>query len=199
MEAVSWVRDQAVGINGCDEWLTELADFSKVYLMGSSSGGNIAYNAGVRALDLDFNPINIVGLIMNQPFFSGVERTESELRLVDDRIVPLKVNDLMWSLSLPKGCDRDHEYCNPQNPNVSLIEKIKRLPKCLIRGYSSDPMVDRQMAFANMLEAHGVHVIKKFDDEGYHGVEIFDQQKAQILYDDIKTFIWSFGDKMSTL
>ncbi|KAJ0582331.1 putative carboxylesterase [Helianthus annuus] len=200
MEAVLWVRDQALGINGCDEWMTELADYSKVYLMGSSSGGNITYNAGLRALDFDLNPIKIVGLIMNQPFFSGVGRTKSELRLFNDRIIPLVVNDLMWSLSLPEGCDRDHEYCNPlRDLNRSRIEKIKRLPKCLIRGYGGDPMVDRQREFAKMLETHGVHVIKKFDDEGYHGVEIFDQQKAQVLYDDIKTFIWTFTDKMSTL
>ncbi|XP_076942484.1 putative carboxylesterase 8 [Bidens hawaiensis] len=200
MEAVLWVRDQALGITGADEWLTELADFSKVYLLGSSSGANISYNVCLRALDLDLNPIKIVGLILNQPFFSGVERTESELRLVNDHIVPLKVNDLMWSLSLPEGSDRDHEYCNPlRDLNESRIEKIRRLPKCLVRGYAGDPMVDRQMEFAKMLEAHGVHVIKKFDHEGYHGVEIFDQQKAQVFYDDVKAFILTSNDTKSTL
>ncbi|KAL8235761.1 hypothetical protein R6Q59_016844 [Mikania micrantha] len=197
MEAVLWVRDQALKINGCDEWMTEFADFSKVYLMGSSSGGNITYNTGLSTLDLDLNPIKIVGLIMNQPFFSGVERTDSELRSVNDPIVPLELNDQLWSLALPKDSNRDHRYCNPaQDRNESCIEKIKRLPKCLIRGYGGDPMVDRQLAFANMLEEYGVHVIKKFDDEGHHGVEVFNEQKAQVLYDEIKYFIWSFAEKM---
>ncbi|KAL4562769.1 hypothetical protein LXL04_026799 [Taraxacum kok-saghyz] len=199
MEAVLWVRDQALGINGCDEWLTEFADFSKVYLMGSSSGGNIVYNAGLRAIDLDLNPIKIVGLIMNQPFFGGVERTESELRLINDRIVPLMASDLMWSLALPKENNRDHEYCNPlwlQNRNN---EKLKRLPKCLIRGYSGDPLIDRQKEFANILKACGLHVTEKFDDEGYHGVEIFDTRKAQVLYDDVKSFIWVHDAKISSL
>lgn len=202
VEALLWVRDQALGkgVNGCDEWLTELADFSKVYLMGSSSGGNIAYNASLRALDMDLDPIKIVGLIMNQPFFGGVKRTESELRLVNDRIVPLMVNDLMWSLALPKGYDRDHEYCDPlRDQNRSCNEKIIRLPKCLIRGFGGDPLVDRQKELANMLEARGVHVTRKFSDEGYHGVEIFDTKKAQVLYDDIKCFIWCFDEKKSTL
>lgn len=44
VDAIKWAKDQA--INGGDPWLNELADFSKVFLMGSSSGGNIVYNAG---------------------------------------------------------------------------------------------------------------------------------------------------------
>lgn len=189
MEAITWVRDQAMEINGSDPWLKEMADFSNVYLMGSSAGATIIYYAGLRALDTDLEPIKIVGLIMNQPFFSGVERTPSELRLVNDPIVSLAVTDLMWSLALPNGSDRDHEYSNPFD--CEDVDKIKRLPRCLVRGYGEDPLVDRQKRIAKMLEARGVHVVASFEEEGSHGAELLDPRKAEAWNDLIKNFISS--------
>ncbi|KAI8545259.1 hypothetical protein RHMOL_Rhmol07G0027500 [Rhododendron molle] len=171
VDALMWVRDQALGINGCDEWLKELGDFSRVFLM-----------------DLDLSPVKIAGLIMNQPYFGGVQRTESETRLVDDMIIPLPVNDLLWALALPEGADRDHEFCNPM---VGRKENIGRLPRCLIRGYGGDPLVDRQREAAKMLEACGVRVVVKFDEDGCHAAELFDPKKARGLYEDVKEFVSS--------
>jgi acetyl esterase/lipase len=189
--AIIWARNQADGINGRDPWMEELADFSKVFLMGCSAGGNIAYHAALRALDLDLAPLKMVGLILNQPYFSALERSESELRLINDRILPLSANDLMWSLGLPEGANRDHEYCNPWISVRKNDEKIGRLARCLIWANLGDPLVDKQRQLSELLKACGVQVVAKFNDGGYHGLDVFEPLMAQVLYDQVKEFVHS--------
>lgn len=92
----------------------------------------MAYHVGLRAAqEIDnLSPLKIKRLILHQPSFGGVQRTESELRLVNDPFFSPCVSDLMWELSLSVGFDRDHKYCNPvvrDDDCVNDLEKIKRL------------------------------------------------------------------------
>lgn len=181
LDALLWVRDKAPS----EPWLKDRADFSRCFLMGSSSGGNIVYHLALRARTLSLEPVKLAGLIMDQPFFGGEERTESEARMADDRIVPLTVTDLMWELALPVGANRDHKYSKP----VPLGGKGKGLPRCLVRGYLHDPLVDRMREVAAMLEDEGVSVVVLLNEEGYHGIEMYNAEKAEEMLDDLRIFL----------
>ncbi|KAL6569430.1 hypothetical protein OROMI_013944 [Orobanche minor] len=195
VEAINWAKTQALAAGGdgdgvCDPWMEELVDFSRVFLMGLGSGGNIVYHAALRAVDLDLEPMKIVGLIINEPSFGGLERTESEITYANDVVLPLHVADLLWSLALPEGADRGHEYCDPSNVG-SHGYKIGRLPTTVVRAYEGDLLFDRQKEFARMLEARGVHVMAQFIEGGYHAMDIVDPISAQSLYDHIRDFVSS--------
>ncbi|XP_022870037.1 probable carboxylesterase 8, partial [Olea europaea var. sylvestris] len=189
LNAIFWAKNQALKVGGRDPWL-EYADFSRVFIMGSSAGANIAYHVALRALDFDLGPLKIIGLLMNQPFLGGLQRTQSELRLEEDKYVPLYVCDVLWSLALPQGTNRDHEYCNPINGG-NYLGIVQRLPRCFVKSDIGDPMVDRSMQLVQLLQSNGVQVIYQFNREGYHGKELLDKTAAKNLYDDMKDFVYS--------
>ncbi|KAK9117142.1 hypothetical protein Sjap_016089 [Stephania japonica] len=192
-EAVKWVREQAImdEENRGEGWLRDVADFSNCYLMGISAGGNIAYNASLRCLPLDLKPVQIVGLILNDACFGGVERSGSEMRLANDKVLPLAAKDLSWDLSLPRGADRDHEYSNPTVGSVGRWEKIGWAGRCFVSAHGGDLLVDRELAVAKMMEREGVKVKVWFEEEGIHGIELFDPCKTSALLLHLKQFIYS--------
>lgn len=187
IDAIHWVRKQAIDRNG-DPWLKNYADFSRCYLYGNSSGANIIFNAALKVTDANLEPLRIAGLIMNQPFISGKQRTNSEIQLATDQFYPLPVIDLLWELALPQGTDRDHRFCNPiaDGPNK---DKVKKLGRCLVIGFGGDPMIDRQQDLVQMLVLNGVLVEAKFDDVGFHGIDMIDKRRAAAILSFIKEFV----------
>ncbi|KAJ8749000.1 hypothetical protein K2173_013440 [Erythroxylum novogranatense] len=187
MDALLWLKSQALDPNG-EPWLKKHADFTRCFLYGSDNGGNIVFNAALRAVDIDLNPLKIVGLIMNQPLFGGKQRSKSELNFATDQVLPLPVLDLLWELALPKGTDRDHRYCNPmcEGPHMNKLSSFQRR---LVFGFGMDPLIDRQQEFVQMLVTHGVQVEAHFDEVGFHGIDIVDNRRAIALHNIIKQFI----------
>ncbi|KAL8028266.1 hypothetical protein ABFX02_14G147600 [Erythranthe guttata] len=187
LNAIFWVQNQAKGVGGRDPWM-EFADFSRVFILGSSAGANIAYHVALRALDFDLRPLKIKGLLMNQAYFGGVQRTQSEINLKDDPYVALYVNDVLWSLALPFNFNRDHEFCNPISGGTYL-GRVFRLPKVYIKGDFGDPLVDRSILLGKFLQSCKVPVYYRFNSGGFHGIELQNKSAAQQLYNDMRWFI----------
>ncbi|KAA8539852.1 hypothetical protein F0562_026544 [Nyssa sinensis] len=137
--------------------------------IGCLQRGNIAYHAGLRAAATvdDLEPLKLKGLILHHPFFGGTERTGSEMRLANDKVLPVRLSDLMWELGLPIGADRDHEDSNPTVGGGSqLCDRIGTLRwKVMVTGCNGDPLIDRQIELGKILEEKGVQVVGKFGEE----------------------------------
>ncbi|GFP82306.1 probable carboxylesterase 9 [Phtheirospermum japonicum] len=188
VDAVEWVRNQAADRNGGDQWIRDYGDFSRCYLYGVSCGANIAFNAALRIQELNLNPLRVAGVILNQPLFGSKQRTKSELKLATDQYFPLPVQDLLWELALPVGTDRDHRFSNPFI-DKPMREKMKKIGRCLVIGFGGDPLIDRQQDFVQMLVQEGVPVEARFDDVGFHGIDMIDGRRATAILNFIKEFV----------
>ncbi|XP_051139765.1 probable carboxylesterase 9 [Andrographis paniculata] len=188
IDAVVWVRNQAAIGNDGFPWIRDFADRTRCYLYGASCGANIAFQAALRLPEIDLKPLVVAGTILNQPFFGSMKRTKSELKLATDQFFPLPVQDLLWELALPPGTNRDHHYSNPFTYR-GMQEKLKSLGRCLIIGFAGDPLVDRQQDFVRMLVEEGIMVEARFDDAGFHGIDLIDSRRASAIHSFIKDFV----------
>ncbi|CAL0303011.1 unnamed protein product [Lupinus luteus] len=189
METLSWVTKSQ------DEWLIRYVDYSNCYVMGNSAGATIAYQAGLNVAEEvdDFEPLKIRGLILRQPFFGGTKRSESELRLMNNKVLPLCVTDMLWDLALPIGATRDHEYCNLFVGNApKKLYKIKELGIwVLVSGNGGDILVDCAKDLVQLMVENGVNVVSDFQEEGHHEVEYDDPLEAKRLIGLVKSLIFN--------
>nr|CAD1830451.1 unnamed protein product [Ananas comosus var. bracteatus] len=170
LDALLWLRSQPTAAAAPEPWIARRGDFSRCFVMGSSSGANMAYHAAL-------------------PLLRRAERTASEAASEDDFMLPLRANDMLWRLSLPPGADRDHEFCNPLA--APRPPALRKLPRCFVKGCKGDPLIDRQREFAQFLEGEGVEVVANLDDEGFHAIELFVPAKAEALFAEIREFIYA--------
>ncbi|CAN8298437.1 unnamed protein product [Cochlearia groenlandica] len=149
--AVTWLRDQAV--DG-DRWFESGpgVDFDRVYVVGESSGGNIAHHLAFRfgSGSTELRPVRIRGYVLLAPFFGGEERTDSEAGPCE-ALLSLELLDKFWRLSLPKGATRDHPMANPFGPTSPSLELITIEPMLVVAG-GSELLRDRAKEYAYKLK-----------------------------------------------
>ncbi|KAL9142193.1 hypothetical protein ABFS82_14G152400 [Erythranthe guttata] len=188
LDAVLWVKSQAGDRDRGERWIRDHGDLDRCYLYGVSCGANIVFNTALRMMEIKPPPMRVAGVVLNQPFFGGKKRTKSELKLATDPYFPLPVIDLLWELALPPGTDRDHRFCNPF-VDGPMKQKVKSLGRCLVIGFGGDPLIDRQQEFVQMLVEQGVQVEARFDDVGFHGIDMIDTRRATAILNFIKEFV----------
>lgn len=191
--ALQWVSSHA-GDGGDfeqDPWLESYADFSAVYLMGDSAGGNIAHHVvalrgGVEA----WNPIKLKGSILVEPFFGAEQRTLSESESPCDAVLNLELSDACWRLSLPVGSDRDHPFSYPCSPGAPKLENMS-LPPLLVAIGGRDMLRDRGQEYCELLKQHEKSVEVVVFGEEEHGFYVLrpQSQSCERLIQEISRFI----------
>ncbi|XP_062189789.1 carboxylesterase 15-like [Phragmites australis] len=153
-----WLREQSVNAGAADGWLTEAADFGRVFVAGDSAGGTIAHHLAVRAgsaaCKLDLDPVTVRGYVLLMPFFGGVHRMPSEADCPAEVLLNLDLFDRFWRLSLPVGATRDHPAANPFGPDSPDLGSVDFRPVLVVAG-GLDMMRDRVADYAERLVAMG--------------------------------------------
>lgn len=189
--AVRWLKDQALAEDP-DLWLTEVADFSKVFISGDSAGGNIAHNLAVDigSGSPELDPVRVRGYVLLAPFFGGTVRTKLEAEGPTDAFLNLELIDRFWRLSIPMGETTDHPLVNPFGPSSRSLENLDLDPILVVAG-GSDLLKDRAEDYAGRLKKWGKK-IEYVEFEGkQHGFFTIDpnSEESNQLMVIIKRFI----------
>ncbi|XP_065858793.1 probable carboxylesterase 17 [Euphorbia lathyris] len=194
-KAVMWLKQQASYAHGSlgdqHKWWLSRCNMSRVFLSGDSAGANIAYNVATR-LGSNTRPLNLKGIILIQPFFSGETRTSSEKYMSQpaNSALTLSASDAYWRLSLPVGSTRDHPYCNPL---VNGVHKLQ-VPSVMVCISELDILKDRNLEFCTALASGGTRVERVIYKGVGHAFQIlhnsnFSQIRIQEMMSHIRAFI----------
>ncbi|XP_057953968.1 probable carboxylesterase 15 [Malania oleifera] len=154
LRAVQWLQAQAVAESG-DAWVREEADFDRVFIMGDSSGGNIAHQLAVRigSGSVELSPVRVRGFVLLAPFFGGSLRTRSE-EGPPESYLSLELLDRFWRLCLPIGDTMDHPLVNPFGPASPNLKSVRLDPILAVVG-GEELMKDRVEDYARRLKELG--------------------------------------------
>ncbi|XP_060193336.1 probable carboxylesterase 17 [Lycium barbarum] len=140
-----------------EPWLTEYADFSRIFLIGDSSGGNIVHQVAVRAGEEDLSPVRLAGAIPIHPGFVRSKRSKSELEQEQTPFLTLDMVDKFIGLALPVGSNKDHPITCPMGDVAAAVEELK-LPPYLYCMADKDLLKDTEMEFYEVMKKGGKDV-----------------------------------------
>ncbi|KAE8724305.1 hypothetical protein F3Y22_tig00010533pilonHSYRG00151 [Hibiscus syriacus] len=147
--ALLWLKSLAKGESN-EPWLNEHGDFTRVFLIGDSSGGNIVHQVAARGGSIDLTPLSLSGAIPIHPGFARAQRSKSELEQPESPFLTLDMADKFLALALPDGCTKDHPVSCPMGSGAPPIETLN-LPPMLFCVAEKDLMLDTEMEYYECL------------------------------------------------
>ncbi|XP_057962034.1 probable carboxylesterase 17 [Malania oleifera] len=197
LEALKWVRREALCGSEERQWWSKKCNFSSIFLAGDSAGANIAHNVATRlgsSKTWALRPLNIKGTILIQPFFGGEARTYSEqYEQPPHSGLSLATADTYWRLALPPGASRDHPWCNPVADGSVKLEELRLFPTMVCIS-ERDIMKDRELEFCAAMAAAGKAVQHVVYEGVGHAFQVLNKSRlsetrTQEMISHIKSFI----------
>uniref|UniRef100_A0A7C8ZQA6 Carboxylesterase n=2 Tax=Opuntia streptacantha TaxID=393608 RepID=A0A7C8ZQA6_OPUST len=154
--ALLWLTSLGRG-EAHESWVSNKADFNRVFLIGDSSGGNLVHEVASRAGKTDLSPLKLAGSIPIHPGICRVTRSRSELEMPQTPFLTLDMVDKFLSLGLPIGSTKDGPITCPMGPNAPPLSGLD-LPPILYCVAEKDLLIDTNMEFYEALKKAGKDV-----------------------------------------
>uniref|UniRef100_A0A0E0KCW5 Alpha/beta hydrolase fold-3 domain-containing protein n=1 Tax=Oryza punctata TaxID=4537 RepID=A0A0E0KCW5_ORYPU len=118
-----------------EELLRTAADFSRVFLIVDSSGGNLVHLVGTLVSkdgEDNWAPLRVASSIPLHPGFVRATRSKLELESRPDSVFyTLDMLNKFLAMALPEGATKDHSYTCLIGPNAPPLESVL-LPPLLV-------------------------------------------------------------------
>ncbi|OVA20917.1 Alpha/beta hydrolase fold-3 [Macleaya cordata] len=159
-----WLRSVARA-EAIEPWLEAHADFSRVFLIGDSSGGNIVHEVAARAGKEKWDPLSLAGGVLLHPGFVRAERSKSELETQNESpFLTLEMVDKFLALALPLGSTKDHPITCPMGSMAPPLDGLN-LPPFLMAVAELDLIRDTELEYIEAMKKAGKDV-EVFHSEG---------------------------------
>ncbi|XP_039118837.1 probable carboxylesterase 17 [Dioscorea cayenensis subsp. rotundata] len=154
------VRLRSISENQNSDPLFSSLDFSRVFLIGDSSGGNLVHEVAALAgneTDEFWSPVKLAGAIPIHPGFVRATRSKSELEMEQNPVITLDMLDKFMALALPEGATKDHPYSCPMGTAAPAMEEL-RLPPFMVCVADKDLVRDTNYEYCEAMKKAGKKV-----------------------------------------
>ncbi|CAL4994103.1 unnamed protein product [Urochloa decumbens] len=170
--ALLWLRDVASGRNlystgdsAVVERFRHAADFSQVFLVGDSSGGNLVHLVAARvgagedapgARPRALHPVRLAGGVLLHPGFAREKKSRSEIENPPSMFLTPEMIDKLLALGLPVGVNKDSRYTSPEMAAMAVANV--RMPPLLLMVAEKDLLRDPQLDYGKAMRHVGKEV-----------------------------------------